>query len=119
MDQKAVGAAALKTPLGSYRTKIFRSAGVPLTGYETAPEVGYVVVAKEMRGRGLATNLVDAIVSQIQIPTFATTDDDAMKHILATAGFKNVGLEWKGNRGKLTLWTYFSAGLKGQVGSAP
>lgn len=99
-----VGVAALKTPEPKYRADKFAKAGVPISNYATASEFGYVVVAREMRGRRLSGKLVGAIVKKLREPTFATTDDNAMRSNLKKAGFVQAGREWMGQRGKLSLW---------------
>lgn len=103
------GVAALKSPTAHYRESKFVAAGVPLSGFEKAGELGYVVVDKGWRGQGLARQLVAALVSKLTVATFATTDSVAMQHILADAGFVRVGREWEGQRGILTLWTIKTA----------
>lgn len=100
-----VGAAALKTPGQRYRADTFAAAGFPINGYETAPELGYVVIAEEMKGRRLSGNLVNAIIKEIREPTFATTDGNTMRNNLQRLGFTRVGREWQGRKGALSLWT--------------
>jgi hypothetical protein len=55
---RIVGVAALKIPDPGYRLNNFGNAGVAITGYESAPELGYVVVAGDMRGRQLSSPLL-------------------------------------------------------------
>lgn len=105
VTDRIVGVAALKTPKQNYRADKFANAGVSIAGFETAPELGYVVVAQCMRGMGLSHELVHAIAKDIQEPTFATTDNDTMKRNLQGAGFTRAGREWPGQRGVLSLWT--------------
>lgn len=100
-----IGVASLKSPDRRYRINKFNEAGVEITGYEAAPELGYVVVAKEMRGRQLSGRLVNLIAEKIREPAFATTDSDTMKNNLLRSGFTRVGREWKGKKGALSLWT--------------
>lgn len=102
---RIIGVASLKSPNPNYRMRKFNDAGVEITGYEAAPELGYVVVTKDMRGKGLSGRLVDLIVNHIHEPTFATTDSDFMKKNLRRSGFTAVGREWRGERGMLSLWT--------------
>ena len=101
---RIIGVAALKNPDSNYRAKTFNKACFPISCYENAPELGYVVVAEDMRGRRFSGCLVHAITADTQEPTFATTDDTAMQHNLQRSGFVKVGKEWQGNRGVLTLW---------------
>lgn len=102
---RVIGVASLKSPDPGHRMKKFNDAGVEITGYEAAPELGYVVVAKDMRGQQLSGRLVDLIAKKIHEPTFATTDSDTMKNNLFRSGFAMVGREWKGQKGSLSLWT--------------
>ncbi|TIL38594.1 hypothetical protein [Mesorhizobium sp.] len=102
---RIIGVASLKSPDRRYRMDRFSDAGVEITGYEAAPELGYVVVAKDMRGRQLSGRLVELIAGKIREPAFATTDSDTMKNNLLRSGFIRVGREWKGKKGALSLWT--------------
>jgi len=103
---RIVAAAAWKRPSAAYRQDKFDLAGVATAGFETAPELGYVVRAADMRGQQLSAGLVDAIVQQITEPTFATTDSNTMRQNLERVGFERVGREWQGKRGMLSLWTF-------------
>lgn len=102
---RIVGAAALKTPHANYRADKFAVAGVPIAGFENAPEVGYVVIAEDKRGQKLSGGLVDAIAADLNEPAFATTDDETMRKNLARSGFTRVGNDWQGQKGSLSLWT--------------
>ena len=102
---RIVGLAALKTPNQRYRADKFAAAGVPIFGYETAPELGYVAIAGGMQGRRLSGDLVDAIAKNIREPAFASTDNNTMRNNLQRSGFNRVGQEWPGQKGALSLWT--------------
>ncbi|MES0033034.1 hypothetical protein [Mesorhizobium sp. M0040] len=102
---RIVGVAALKASNQKYREDKFAAAGVPIAGYETAPELGYVVVAEDMKGRRLSGGLVDAIAKEIREPAFATTDSNTIGNNLQRSGFTRVGQEWQGQKGALSLWT--------------
>jgi hypothetical protein len=101
---RVIGVASLKIPQPGYRMKKFDDAGIGIRGYEVAPELGYVVVAKDMRGKRLSGRLVDLIAKKIREPTFATTDSDTMKKNLLRSGFARVGRDWNGQKGALSLW---------------
>lgn len=105
MTNRIVGIAALKTPTGKYRADKFAATGVPITGYETALELGYVVIAEDMQGKRLSGGLCDAIANEICEPAFATTDSSTMMRNLQRSGFTKAGLEWQGRKGVLSLWT--------------
>lgn len=102
---RIIGVAALKTPNQGYRADKFAAAGVPIAGYETAAELGYVVIAEDMQRRRLSGGLVDAIAKEIRESTFATTDSKTMKNNLQRSGFTRAGQEWQGQKGTLSLWT--------------
>jgi predicted GNAT family N-acyltransferase len=102
---RIVGIASLKNPDPIYRLTKFADAGVAIGGYEHAPELGYVVVAEDMRGKQLSGRLVDLIANEIREAAFATTDSGTMKNNLSRSGFKRVGREWQGQKGALSLWT--------------
>lgn len=100
-----VAAAAWKQPTAAYRRDKFVAADAPIAGFETASELGYVVIAPEMQGKKLSGVLVQAIVTRITEPTFATTDNNTMRNNLERSGFTRVGKDWQGKKGKLSLWT--------------
>jgi hypothetical protein len=102
---RIVGVGSLKNPHPSYRLKTFGHAGVAIDGYEEAPELGYVVVAEDMRGNHLSDRIVKLIAAEIGEPAFATTDNPIMKTNLSRAGFIRAGRDWKGQQGTLSLWT--------------
>lgn len=100
-----VGVVSIKEPYPSYRKKVFNKAGVEMSSFSTAPELGYVTVHEDWRGRKLAQRLVGAALGDTSEACYATTDDASMKAILSKAGFCRQGAEWKGARGLLSLWT--------------
>ncbi len=102
---RIVGAGVLKDPSTNYRCNKFAEAGVATHGYEDAPELGYIVVAKNMEGQGLGERLVRAVADPLTKGCFATTDNPRMHGKLSRAGFSRQGQEWQGARGKLSLWT--------------
>jgi predicted GNAT family N-acyltransferase len=111
-NDRLVGVASLKSPNSDYRLKKFADAHVAIAGYEGALELGYVTVAKDMRGQRLSSRLVELVVKDIHEPTFATTDSDTMKNNLSRSGFKRVGREWQGRRGALSLWILTPSALR-------
>lgn len=102
---RIVGAGVLKDPSRNYRSSKFAAAGVAIDGYEDAPELGYIVVAKDMEGQRLGERLVRAVADPLAGNCFATTDNPRMHGKLTRAGFSRQGQEWQGARGKLSLWT--------------
>ena len=101
---RIVAAAAWKRPNATYRRESFAKAGTPITGFEAASELGYVVVAPDMQGKRLSGRLIAAIAEKITEPTFATTDSNTMRNNLERSGFIRVGGEWQGKRAMLSLW---------------
>lgn len=101
---RIVATAAWKQPAAIYRRENFVKAGVPITGFEISPELGYVVVAPDMQGRQLSGWLVTAIAEKITEPTFATTSSNTVRNNLERLGFTQVGGEWQGKKGMLSLW---------------
>ncbi|MBZ6383661.1 hypothetical protein [Sphingomonas sanguinis] len=102
---RIVGVGVLKDPSAHYRSDKFAKAGVAVDGYEDAPELGYIVVAKDRERQGLGERLVRAVADPLTQSCFATTDDPTMFRKLARAGFSRQGQDWQGARGKLSLWT--------------
>jgi hypothetical protein len=70
----------------------------------TMLELGYVAVCPGHRGLRLSGRIVDALLVTYGGALFATTDDTYMKYTLGNRGFKRHGVEWKGDRGFLSLW---------------
>jgi predicted GNAT family N-acyltransferase len=103
---RIVGVTTLKNPHPGYRVNTFAAAAAPIAGYETAPELGCVVVAKEMQGKRLSGGLVEAILKELREPAYATTDSNTMRNNLEQFGFTSAGQEWQGKRGTLSLWTF-------------
>jgi len=105
LDDGAVCAtASLKEPAPNYRKGVFEKAGILLSDFSQARELGYVVVDDDFQGKGLASKLVTALINESDVPCYATTDSDRMARILEHSGFLRQGEEWKGQRGMLSLW---------------
>jgi len=68
------------------------------------PELGYVAVDKDHRGRHLSDRIVAQLLSATAGSVFATTDDQFMKRALKKAGFAERGQSWDRQRGALSLW---------------
>ncbi len=97
-----VGTGAIKRPRPRYAKAKERQAGVMLAS--DSLEVGYIAIESSHQGKGLSKKIVSELLSARSGPLFATTDDERMKHTLARSGFVKQGVEWKGNRGNLSLW---------------
>ncbi len=92
------GIAAIKKPGKSYRRAVFKKADVLDEGFEL--ELGWVVVAAAYRGRNLSHHLVEAAVSLVHDPLFATsrTDNAPMHKTLKRCGFARAGSPYPGIR---------------------
>ncbi len=105
LNNRIVGVAALKTPTKQYRADKFAAASVPIAAYDTALELGYVVVAKDMRAKSYPeTFATQSPRRSAGLPAFAATDSSTMKKNLQRSGFTKVGREWQGRKGALSLW---------------
>ncbi len=102
-SKKIVGVGAIKRVRAGYAARIAQRSGA--TFDPTTPELGYVAVDGGHRNRGLSRRIVAALLSQHKGGLFATTDSQYMKKTLAGSGFVQNGHEWKGRRGRLSLWT--------------
>ena len=94
------GTAALKRPQASYRTRIGGKTGVDIADDKYPYELGYVVLAPEMRGRGLSHQLVSkALEYASRKGVFATTriDNVPMLATLARAGFSPARKDYAGH----------------------
>lgn len=105
-EKAIIGLGAIKRIQRRYTADVAKKSGYPLE--PATPEVGYVVVHPKHRKKGLSGRIMDALVRQHPGVLFATTDDLAMKKTLSAAKFVRKGVEWDGNRGKLSLWVRLS-----------
>ena len=104
---RIIAVGSLKSPDAGYRRRTFvEKARVAVDGFERASELGYVVVAADMRGKRLSGLLVEHVVIALEGPCYATTDDATMKKNLSRCGFAEVGQAWRGQRGMLSLWIF-------------
>ena len=98
-----VGVAAIKRQRPWYaKDKALKSG---FTFDENLHELGYVSVRKTHRKQGLASALLNRLLSACKIrPLFATTSNETMKKRFSEAGFQKCGNEWRGNDSMLSLW---------------
>lgn len=92
--------AALKTPLGAYKERIFRKAGIPEMHEKFILELGYIYVDEAKRGNGFGRALVKKALALHKEGIYATSraDNNRMKDILTENGFYAVGLPYKSER---------------------
>ena len=103
---QTVGTGALKRPNDAYKRRSFEKAGADLDPETFQAELGWVHVAENLRGKGLAKCIVARCVASAQGPNiFATTRKDSMRHVLRLAGFVQCGRSYRSqeNDGDLTL----------------
>lgn len=101
-DGKHVGVAARKVPDAGYRNKFVlkEKAGFALPLNLFRYELGYVSVVRQYRQRGIGRQLVEGVLEQAgDEGLFATTSSVAMKSMLLSVGFEQVGRRWKSNSG--------------------
>lgn len=101
-EDKVVGVAALKVPLGDYRHRIESEAksghSIPKENYPY--ELGYLTVDPESGRGGVGTKLVKKVLNLSGgRGLFATSSHPAMaKKILPSVGFKPMGTSWRNDR---------------------
>ena len=100
--ERIVGVGAIKRARPAYAGRIAKRSEFAFD--PDMPELGYVAVDGNHGNRGLSRRIVVALLSEHDGTLFATTDSDYMKKTLAGAGFVQNGQEWKGQRGRLSLW---------------
>lgn len=89
--------AALKRPNASYRARVFKKAGSTHNHEEYEFELGWVFVHQSARGRGLATQVVEALVPTLgSAKAYATSrvDNNNMHSSLRRVGFTPVGTSY-------------------------
>jgi predicted GNAT family N-acyltransferase len=73
-----VGVGAVKRPQLSYRRKVFAKAQATTAPDEYRVELGWVAVAKSLRGRGLSRRIISQLIGLVENENvFATTRADA------------------------------------------
>jgi hypothetical protein len=107
--QCLVGVAGLKHPEQSYRARIAKSAGFPISSGAVPFELGWVFILPSSRGSRLSLPLCQAVVAAAGASgVFATSrsDNTGMHITLGKLGFQRVGSEWhsKQSNGNLSLF---------------
>ena len=99
---------ALKTPLDTYKTKVFTAAGYPNLTNQYKYEKGYSYTDPNYRRQGLNKAISQQLLSTASTNIFATTrsDNTASKNNLVAQGFTQLGEPWPSARGdySLELW---------------
>jgi hypothetical protein len=100
-DREIVGVGVIKPVRKPYAARTAVKAKYP---FEAVPELGYVVVDQNHRGKHVSSRIAK-VLSEYPGPLFATTSADAMKSTLKHVGFEQHGGEWEGKRGDMiSLW---------------
>jgi GNAT superfamily N-acetyltransferase len=99
-----VGVGAVKRIRRDYASKLARLSGFDFDS--DTPELGYVAVDPDHRGKRLSHRIVGTLLSGNDGPLFATTSNDRMKTTLENAGFAHKGNMWKSERNgkEISLW---------------
>ena len=101
-DGKIVAVGTIKPVRKTYATRTAEES--KFTFDADTPELGYVAVDPVHRGKGLSSDIAEAL-SKHQGALFARTSDPKMKSALKKAGFERRGDDWDGRRGdRLSLW---------------
>ena len=101
-DGKVVGVGTIKPVRKEYAAHTAEESKFPFD--PDTPEFGYVAVDPAHQGKGLSSEITEAL-SQHKGSLFARTSDPKMKSALKKAGFVQRGDEWDGQRGdRLSLW---------------
>ncbi|PNQ76465.1 hypothetical protein BA950_08370 [Erythrobacter sp. SAORIC-644] len=93
-----VGVAAIKSPLKSYKTKVFGAAGSEYSIDEFSHELGWIYLKENHRGKGLITPLIENMLKEVEnTPVFATTRSSniVMQQILKHFAFKRSGKPYR------------------------
>ena len=97
-----VGVGTVKPIRRAYAERTAEESGFPFD--PATPELGYVAVNPDHRGKHLSTKIVKALTAG-RSTLYARTSDPRMKSALIRGGFAQRGREWRGQRGdQLSLW---------------
>lgn len=95
--EACVAIAGLKNPVQTYKTKVFKAAGMANQIGEYKFEIGYLYANVKGVGNHLMQGVLDASEGSI---TFATTQDTnaVMQHLLPKFGFRKLGDSYLNNK---------------------
>lgn len=101
-DEVCVAIAGLKNPLQTYKSKVFKAAGVAGDIGKYKFEIGYIYAKVNGVGNQLMQGVLDASEGST---AFATTQDTnkVMQHLLPKFGFTKLGKSYKNNSGEYHL----------------
>lgn len=103
-EGKIIAVSALKTPLDSYKNKVFTAAGYANLAAQYQYEKGYSYTDPMYRRQGLNRAIWEKL-AQSSGRLFATTrsDNAASKANLVAQGFSQLGEPWASSRGDYTI----------------
>lgn len=103
-DGKIIAVSALKTPLDSYKNKVFTAAGQAELAPQYRYEKGYSYTDPRYQRQGLNRAIWEKLASGSG-RVFATirSDNTASKANLAAQGFSQLGEPWTSGRGDYTI----------------
>ena len=103
-EGKIIAVSALKTPLDSYKNKVFTAAGLPNLARQYQYEKGYSYTDPMYRRQGLNRAIWEKLADSGS-RLFATTRSDnlASKNNLVAQGFSQLGRSWASSRSDYTI----------------
>ena len=109
-EDAVAGRGALKSPLDSYRKKVFDKSKAKLAAADYPIELGYIAVSGKMRSQGIGPAITKSLLENlVDQQVYATTKSTnrKMQTILLRNGFICVGEAYKPERGNYSLlfWT--------------
>ena len=103
-----IAVTAMKSPLDTYKVKVFTAAGYPDLVNQYQYEIGYSYTDTNHRRQGLAKAISQQLLSSVGGNIFATTRSDNVpsKNSLSSQGLSQLGKSWTSMRGdySLELW---------------
>lgn len=102
-NDQIVAVGAIKGQRRNYTRTVARRSGVELD--PQTHELGYIVVRRSHRNRGISKAITEKCLSLFEGPLFATTANEYMQRTLSDAGFVRSGRTWKNQENDdLGLW---------------
>ena len=108
-NDKIVSVGALKRPVESYKLAVFTKSGQKDEANRFRFELGYLFTDQKYRGSGLASGIIEKLVTSLHgQPCFTTLREDnkPSSHLLTKNGFSPLGSSYKGARGNYDLVIY-------------
>lgn len=98
MSNELVGISAIKTPLDSYRFKVFMNARLEKEVEKFKYELGYSFTKKGYQGKGINYAINSELISNVNDSNiYATTGNPGMIHLLVKLGFNQIGEKYNGD----------------------